>query len=426
MKSIKTALPNVFGKTKNLQLILGVVATAAFSNNLNAQNTSYNANTIPVSGSSNCAFGLYSLLSNTTGICNTAGGFYSLNGNVGGNYNSAFGYQALYGNKVGNNTSMGFRSSYLTTTGANNTAMGYGALYNNHTGSNNTAIGYLADVGFDTLFNATAIGNGTIVNASNKIRIGDANITLIEGAVPFTPSDGRFKTNVKEEDVKGLEFIKKLRPVVYNFDTKKLTEFWTRNMPDTIRNKYINQDFTASTNIRQSGFIAQEVEQAAKEVHYNFNGLHVPESENDNYSIAYSQFVIPLVKGMQEQQKMIEDQKQMIDKLQQQINDMQKGLGSATGIGNALSVTGASMDQNVPNPFSTETVISFNLPNQIGNAYMTVYDLSGKQIKTLPISKRGASSITITSDQLEAGMYIYSIVADGKIVDSKRMVVTGK
>lgn len=402
--------------------------TALFNNATGNNNVAngYNALYTNISGSYNVAVGFRALYSDSTGGYNTATGAYALTSNATASYNSGFGYQALQAAKMNNNTAMGFRSSYLTTMGTDNTSLGFAALYTNSTGSNNTSVGSGADVSTGTLSNATSIGSGAVVNASNKVRIGNANVTVIEGQVSFTAvSDGRFKTNIKEEDVKGLEFIKKLRPVVYNLEAKKLTEFWTKNMPDSIRRKYLSQDFAAATNMRQSGFIAQEVEQAAKEVNYNFNGVHVPESDNDNYGLAYSDFVVPLVKGMQEQQKMIEDQKQMIEKLQKQVNDLLKRNGSTTGT-DQISIAGASMEQNAPNPFSHETVIKFNLPAQIGNAYLTVYDLSGKQIKTLPLSQRGSSSITITADQLEAGIYIYSIIADGNLVDSKRMVVTDK
>jgi hypothetical protein len=53
-----------------------------------------------------------------------------------------------------------------------------------------------------------------------------------------------------------------------------LTEFLTKNMPDSIRRQYLDKDFKPSTAIRQSGFIAQEVEKAAQEAGYNFNGVH--------------------------------------------------------------------------------------------------------------------------------------------------------
>ena len=77
-------------------------------------------------------------------------------------------------------------------------------------------------------------------------------------------------------------------------------------MPDSVREKRLaHTDYTASESVRQSGFIAQEVEKAMKESSYDFNGLHKPADKNDNYSLAYSEFVVPLVKAVQEQQRMI-------------------------------------------------------------------------------------------------------------------------
>lgn len=93
-----------------------------------------------------------------------------------------------------------------------------------------------------------------------------------------------------------------------------------------------------------------------------------------------------------------------------------------TGLGN----DGFKMGQNEPNPFSHETTVRYTIPERVAEAYICVYDLSGKQIKKLPIHQKGSSFMTITSEQLAAGIYIYPIVADGKIVDSKRMVVAEK
>ena len=66
-----------------------------------------------------------------------------------------------------------------------------------------------------------------------------------------------------------------------------------------------------------SGFVAQEVEQAAKNVGYDFSGVEKPKSENDMYGLRYAEFVVPLVKAVQEQQ-------QMIDELKKQNADLQK------------------------------------------------------------------------------------------------------
>ena len=54
------------------------------------------------------------------------------------------------------------------------------------------------------------------------------------------------------------------------------------------------------------GFLAQEVEQAAKAANYEFSGYDTPKTERDLYKIKYAEFVVPLVKGMQEQQAIIE------------------------------------------------------------------------------------------------------------------------
>lgn len=431
MKTSNT-LPKILEKTKKLQLVAGIVLSLTFSNLLHAQNVSYSINSIPIGGSLNAAFGVSALPSvsgmanvangylsmnaNTSGSYNTAAGAYSLNRNVSGNYNAAFGYQALLGTTSVNNTAIGFRSLYLNTTGTDNSANGFAALYTNATGTFNTGLGSGADVASNALTNATAIGAGAIVNTSNKVRIGNATVTVVEGPVAYTFSDGRFKNNVKEEDVKGLSFINQLRPVVYNLDTKKITEFWSKNLSEEARAISMNQNFTSANIIRHSGFIAQEVAEAAKKANYNFNGIHTPENENDNYSIAYSEFVVPLVKGMQEQQKMIEN-------LQQQINDLQKKLESKLTNNQSIGLV-SSMEQNVPNPFSRETEIKYNIVGQFRSATIIIYDLSGKQIKAVPIKQSGASSVMITSDQLLAGLYMYSILVDGKLIDSKRMVVT--
>jgi len=68
-------------------------------------------------------------------------------------------------------------------------------------------------------------------------------------------------------------------------------------------------------NIVQSGFIAQEVEQAANEIGYDFSGIDLPKNENDHYGIRYAEFVVPLVKAVQEQQQMIDELKKEIIEL---------------------------------------------------------------------------------------------------------------
>jgi flagellar motility protein MotE (MotC chaperone) len=194
-------------------------------------------------------------------------------------------------------------------------------------GSDNTIIGAGADANQDGLTNATAIGAGALVNASNKIRLGNAAVTVIEGQVPFTtPSDGRFKFNVRE-DVKGLDFIMQLRPVTYRFDVKRFDEQQKNGDDKSVAaSSYIKQaSYNEAAAIRRTGFIAQEVEKAAAVAGYDFSGIIKPQSEKDHYSLSYESFVVPLVKAVQEQQQMLNELKKQNEELKK-INAGQKNL----------------------------------------------------------------------------------------------------
>ena len=53
-----------------------------------------------------------------------------------------------------------------------------------------------------------------------------------------------------------------------------------------------------------------------------------------------------------------------------------------------------------------------------------IYDLSGKQVKSIPVTERGKTDITVYASDLTAGMYIYSLVVDGQVNVTRRMMVT--
>jgi hypothetical protein len=407
-------------------------AWALTANTTANQNTSVGMESMfnTTTGSFNTALGYRALYSNVNGVSNTACGLASMFSNTGGFNNSAYGYNSLSNNLTGNNnTSIGLQSLY-NTNNDNNSGLGFQALFNNTTGTGNTGLGALADVGAPGLTNATAVGFGAVVNASNRVWLGNAINDVWAGigaGFLMAPSDQRFKYNVEESDVKGLEFIQLLRPVSYNFDARKFTEHTTKHMSAEVREKHLSENFDKASAVRQSGFLAQEVEAAAKKCGYKFDGVHVPESDIDTYGLSYAEFVVPLVKAVQEQQKMIQEQKQQLEEQKQLISELAKKSGISTGISQPGStLNGFSMDQNEPNPFTNETVISYNIPQQVNNAYLAVYDLSGKQITTFPIEQKGASSMTITSEKLSAGIYIYSIIGDNKVMDSKKMIVAGK
>jgi hypothetical protein len=212
---------------------IGNTATGAYAlqNNTTAGSntaTGWDALRSTTTGGNNTATGAYALQNNTTGTGNTATGDGTLFFNTVGRGNTATGRGTLFSNTSGQvNTATGRGALFSNTTGSNNTATGRDALISNTTGNANTAVGGGADVGRGDLENATAIGAGAIVNRSNKIRLGNSQVTVIEGQVGFTSSsDARQKENFLPVD--GEETLRKLRQLTvssWNFKGQDPTRF---------------------------------------------------------------------------------------------------------------------------------------------------------------------------------------------------------
>ena len=94
-----------------------------------------------------------------------------------------------------------------------------------------------------------------------------------------------------------------------------------------------------------------------------------------------------------------------------------------TGIA-SRTLVGPSLEQNEPNPFSQNTVVRYTLPENVKSAYLYIYDLNGKQVGQKTLDGRGKASVTLEAGSLTAGMYLYALVADGKVIDTKRMIIT--
>jgi len=227
---------------------------ALYSNSTGSNNTGIGrwALISNTTGNVNTATGVQALQNNTTGLQNTATGVYALQQNTIGSRNTAIGNSvlqsntngsdntgigqgalandcsspcaqghgggnaatgtlALFHNSTGNvNTATGYYALLNNTSGNDNTAVGHIALYSNTTGIDNTAVGHFADVSTGTLTNATAIGAEAVVNASNKIRLGNTSVTVIEGQVPYTyTSDRNQKENFRPVD--GEQVLTKIR-----------------------------------------------------------------------------------------------------------------------------------------------------------------------------------------------------------------------
>jgi hypothetical protein len=277
-------------------------------------------------GIHNTAIGHTSLFTNTLGCFNTAIGYLSLYSNTTGHENTANGFRSLYSNTIGDyNTAIGLRSLYSNTTGDHNTAIGYYSLYQNTTGGNSTAIGRSA---FSTgnYSNSTALGYNAEPGASNKVIIGNTSVTWIGGHSTWhNTSDARMKTNIKE-DVKGLDFIMELHPVTFYFDKDKM---------DNLIGVVDSSDYAEKYDIekiKQSGFLAQEVEQAAKKSGYDFSGIKKPKGDVGYYSLSYAEFVVPLVKAVQELNEENKELRFMSEELTQKNEELEAKVEKVEGL----------------------------------------------------------------------------------------------
>jgi hypothetical protein len=418
---------------------------------------------------SNTSFGYQALSNVSTGYDNIAIGYQSLYSNTGGSENFAFGTKAMYNNTIGAdnvaigsialqknttgdyNTAVGTGALYVNTNGAENVAVGYFALGNatgiqntavgtyalqaSSTGSYNTSVGYNAGIlpfSFANYDNNTTIGYSTYGTADNQVRVGDGDVTSIGGYVNWSNiSDGRFKKNIKD-NVVGLAFINKLKPVTYTLDITGIdNKFFSDGKKDKNGKLIVLTQKQKETRLQKekivySGFVAQEVEKAAKEISYDFSGVDAPKNDHDLYSLRYADFVVPLVKAVQELSEKNEEKDKKIDNLQHQIDELKVLINKIMDNQQAFSSINsnrASLAQNAPNPFNRSTTIIYTLPSVYSEAYILITTIDGKTIKRLNISGSGKGSISVEPGILQAGTYQYGLYISNKFITSKKMII---
>jgi hypothetical protein len=204
-------------------------------------------------------------------------------------------------------------------------------------------------------------------------------------------SDERLKTNVKTLDY-GLKEVMKLKPVSFNW--KGSQEMANPKL----------------------GFLAQDIREVIKEV--------VVKGEDDSYGVYYSDLIPVLVNSIQEQQAIIEKFKSELALVNAELKAIRL-TSPASADNNMGGITGkAILFQNVPNPFSETTRINFELSREVNEAFLLIFDMQGTQLRKVSIHERGRTSVTIAGGEMDAGMYLYTLIADGKEVDTKRMILT--
>ena len=195
--------------------------------------------------------------------------------------------------------------------------------------------------------------------------------------------------------------------------------------------KYYYKDSKKTAKNKSYGFIAQEVQEIFPDI--------VRHNEDDgNLALAYDDFAILAIKAIQEQQTTIEEvekQNEMLkaenEVLKNDIADIKNMLASLnlnTTETNkteniSLSSEKASLAQNSPNPFTNDTNIEYYIPENVNTAQLQITNLNGQIINIMDIATRGNTKTAISAGKLTAGTYLYSLVLDGKTVDTKQMVL---
>lgn len=268
-----------------------------------------------------------------------------------------------------------------------------------------------------------AYANGTAPNAYAGYFDGDVHAT---GTITWT-SDANLKENVKNVDADAtLAKIMRLQPKTYTFRAK-------------------DYPYLSLPNGNQYGLLAQEVQQVFPEL---VTDVTQPERRDRNGNVVspkleykglnYAGLIPILVGAVKQQQTKIDSLSEVItnrlDALEARLNGC-CGTGSAnkTADENAatphqLTVELSStqvviLEQNVPNPFAEQTSISYFIPENITNAQLVFTDILGNNIKQVEV-KSGYGTVTVFASNLTSGQYSYSLVIDGKVVETKRMVKT--
>ena len=360
-------------------------------------------------------------------VQNKGGDFHAANAVA--NY-AVFAYAEAGSQTASNNHAGVFRAVEGTetigirATGSYASGLNYGVMANGHGGTH--AYGLYAVASGASTANYAAHLTGDVFANGNIVLTSD--IHLKENITPLTDAGATLNS---------------LNPV--SFDYKHSGIYERMHMPQNM----------------QYGLIAQEVEPVLptliKQGHYpaEYDSLGNETAAAIEFKTMNYEGLIPiLVKGHQEQSTIIDSLQTANDSLQSQISGLndrlsqlenclsgilpllcqlsqqpveQNGSEAQEQLRHIMEVELSNgeaivLDQNVPNPFAESTVITYRIPSSVQTAQIIFHDATGARIKSLDIHERGEGQLNVYANDLSTGMYTYSLVADGKIAATKRML----
>ena len=316
------------------------------------------------------------------------------------------------------NTTCNYSSSWsVGVAGQGYNVAGTGIGVSGHVILSNKAAGVFGDVSNYTPTYSVIDGRYAGFFYGNvKVTNGTINGTLTNS------SDERLKEDVEEiadtergEDGSVISKLELLTPVSYRYkDMNAGKERGTYVDKDGKEVELPEEKPSQVMTKRHFGFVAQELQQVYPDLVY--------ENDNGYLSVNYTELIPILVQSIKELKSEIDELKAVASK--------ENGSTLTNGAQETLSLphnqgqgTNSSMDQNVPNPFTEKTDVAIYLPESVREATLYIYDLSGKQLEQHPVEGRGETVMTIHADKMDAGMYVYSLIANKKVVTTKKMIV---
>jgi trimeric autotransporter adhesin len=142
------------------------------------------------------------------------------------------------------------------------------------------------------------------------------------------------------------------------------------------------------------------------------------------WGLRYGDFVVPLVKAVQELSQQNDEKDNKIAELENRLANVEKLTAQYVSQQPQHVELGiaAKLEQNIPNPFSNTTTIGYYLPVDKANAYINFYASNGAFLKSVKLSGSGNGTINVKANELPSGAYRYSLIIDGKVAETKQMV----
>lgn len=233
----------------------------------------------------------------------------------------------------------------------------------------------------------------------------------------FIPADNRLNENVVSLNERGdeantLDNLLSMNVIEYNMKSQIMDELNNGVKQDATDEEreafeHLRKDEMKMSTRRHFGIDASELQKVYPDL--------VLEGQDGYLSVNYVELVPILIRSIQEL-------KQELDEVKGASKAMTRSAGNeSTNISAANS--GNVLYQNTPNPFKEQTVIRFKLEDNVQDASICIFDMTGKTLKKLPISS-GMESVSIGGYELGEGMFLYSLIINGQVIDTKRMVIS--